>query len=243
VPPAVCHSGEKRGGKYPHRSSRPWIARACASSGENSRALLCAGACGKASTVRPSGRGATTRRAKWFLGRPLRWVLRSGDSVGPGAGLRPGPRGYTPGLTSLAADRLAPSGPADRRRGPWAPAPFAPAALAPVITRRMPCKAPVAILDTSRRPLRRPATSLATLLGTAAVRPRRFLAPPFDATPCAPSSSADCRGAGRPAPGGSGTPLAFPIRRGRSSGDAGRTRRRRPRKGQRSRRIRSVKLV
>jgi hypothetical protein len=34
------------------------------------------------------GRGVQLHRAKWLLGRPLRWGLRSGAYVGPGAGHR-----------------------------------------------------------------------------------------------------------------------------------------------------------
>jgi hypothetical protein len=61
-----------------------------------SRTLLCAGFCGKPALPGPPGQRHPTRRAKWFLGRPLRRALRSGVHVGPGAGpSRPAP-GDTP---------------------------------------------------------------------------------------------------------------------------------------------------
>jgi hypothetical protein len=57
---------------------------ACASA--NNRVLLCAGICGKPALPALLGRSVHLAGPKWLLGRPLQRELRSGASVGPGAG-------------------------------------------------------------------------------------------------------------------------------------------------------------
>jgi hypothetical protein len=91
-------TGPRRNGRPPS-GSQPPRSRAAHGTGpvtDLSRTLLCAGFCGKPALPGLSGQRHPTRRAKWFLGRPLRRALRSGVHVGPGAGpLRPAP-GDTP---------------------------------------------------------------------------------------------------------------------------------------------------
>src|SRR5262249_29880612 len=58
--------------------------------------------------------------------RPLRGVLRSGACVGPGAGPCARPPGIQPGPRPMPLIGRRPTGPADRRRGAWAPSFFPP---------------------------------------------------------------------------------------------------------------------